>query len=158
LPAIIINYILLTILFNNTKTMLQSLIIRLKTSEEDKVRLLETIRRYNEAANYVADKAFNLKLTNKYKLQKEAYRQIRERFGLTAQFAVRIISKVIEAYKRDRTIKPVFRELGAIQYDQRNSKVGIDRVSIMTLNGRIKLATRIGQYQKARFDKEANLI
>jgi putative transposase len=41
----------------------------------------------------------------------------------------------------------------AIQYDQRNSKVGIDRVSIMTLQGRLKLATRIGEYQKARFDR-----
>jgi len=42
--------------------------------------------------------------------------------------------------------------LGAIQYDQRNSKVRIDEVSLMTLNkGRIKLRTRIGNYQKLRF-------
>jgi len=56
------------------------------------------------------------------------YRDVREHFGLTAQFAVRIISKVVEAYKRHKSIKPVFKELGAIQYDQRNSPVGIDIV------------------------------
>ncbi|MGC2428876.1 MAG: transposase, partial [Nitrososphaeraceae archaeon] len=67
--------------------------IKLETSEEDKVRLLETMRRYNEACNFVAEKAFNLRLfSNKYKLQKEVYKDVRERFGLTAQFAIRIIS------------------------------------------------------------------
>jgi len=43
--------------------------------------------------------------------------------------------------------------LGSIQYDQRNSRIGIDRVSIMTLQGRLKLATRIGEYQRTRFDR-----
>jgi len=134
--------------------LLQSLTIRLETSEEDKITLLETMRKYNEACNFVAEKAFFLKLlTNKYKLHKEVYREIREKFNQSSQFAVRIIGKVVEAYKRDKTTKPKFRELGAIQYDQRNSKIGIDKVSIMTLNGRIKLATRIGEYQKSRFDR-----
>jgi predicted transposase len=115
--------------------------IRLETTEDDKVRLLETMRKYNEACNFVTEKAFSLKLSNKYKLQQQVYRDVRERYGLTAQFVIRIISKVVEAYKRHRTTKPKFRELGSIQYDQRNSKVGIDRVSIMTLQGRLKLAT-----------------
>ena len=82
-------------------------------SEEDKARLLKTIRRYNEAANFVADKAFNLKLTNKYKLYKEVFGQIRKNFNLSSQYAIRIIGKVVEAYKRDKSIKPRFRELGA---------------------------------------------
>jgi IS605 OrfB family transposase len=127
--------------------------LRLETSEDDAKRLLETTRRYNEACNYVADKAYALKLSNKIELQKVLYRQVRENFGLSAQFVIRIISKVVEAYKRDKTIKPTFRKLGTIQYDQRNSKVGIDRVSLMTLHGRVKLATRIGEYQRVRFDR-----
>lgn len=127
--------------------------IKLETSEGDKKRLLETMKKYNEACNYVVEKAFSLKLSNKYKLHKEAYRDIRERFGLSSQFAVRIIGKVVEVYKRDKNIRPVFRELGSIQYDQRNSKIGIDRVSLMTLNGRIKLRTRIGEYQQLRFKR-----
>jgi predicted transposase len=47
---------------------LQSLSIRLET-EEDNV-LLETLKRYNEACNFVAERAFILKLRNKYKLHK----------------------------------------------------------------------------------------
>ena len=43
--------------------MLQSLMIMLETIEDDKARLLETMKRYNEACN--------LKLANKYKLHKE---------------------------------------------------------------------------------------
>jgi hypothetical protein len=31
-------------------------------------------------------------------------------------------SKVVEAYKRDKSIKPSLREQGAIQYDQQNPK------------------------------------
>jgi IS605 OrfB family transposase len=123
------------------------------TTEDVKVRLLETMRKYNEACNFVAEKAFSLKLTNKYKLHKEVYREAREKFGLSSQFVVRVIGKVIEAYKRDKTIKPAFKPLGSIQYDQRNSRIGIDTVSIMTLQGRLKLPTRIGEYQKARFDR-----
>ncbi|MGC2426205.1 MAG: hypothetical protein WA421_04155 [Nitrososphaeraceae archaeon] len=111
------------------------------------------MRKYNEACNFVAEKAFSLKLANKYKLHKEVYREIREKFNQSSQFAVRIIGKVVEVCKRDKTTRPKFRELGAIQYDQRNSRIGIDRISIMTLQGRIKLATRIGEYQKARFDR-----
>ena len=134
--------------------MLQSLMLKLETSDNDKALLLETMKRYNEACNFVADKAFSLRLSNKHKLQKEVYTQVRGRFGLTAQFAIRVISKVVEVYKRDKDIKPAFRELGSIQYDQRNSRVSIvNRVSIMTLQGRLKLATRIGEYQKARFDR-----
>jgi len=78
------------------------------------------MKQYNLAANYVAEQAFKLKLANKYELQKILYQDIREKFNLSAQFAIRVISKVVEAYKKDKTIKPVLRELGAIQYDQRN--------------------------------------
>jgi hypothetical protein len=41
---------------------------------------------------------------------------------------------------------------GAIQYDQRNLswKKGIDCVSLLTLNGRLQLPTRVGDYQRAR--------
>lgn len=142
--------------------MLLSLMIRLETTAEDKNLLLETMKQYNDAANYISEKAFELKIANKYELQKRFYQDIRQRFNLSAQFAIRAISKVVEAYKRDRSIKPVFRELGAIQYDQRNlSWKGLDRVSMITAKGRMKFQTRIGEYQKARADRirgQADLI
>ena len=129
--------------------MLQSLSIRLET-EQDNV-LLETMKVYNEACNFVAERAFVLKLRNKYKLHKVVYREIRESFGLSSQLAIRIISKVVECYKRDK--KPWFKPCGAIQYDQRNSRISIDKVSIMTLQGRLVLTTRIGDYQRQRWNR-----
>ena len=142
--------------------MLQSLSVRLETTNEHKALLLETMTQYNSAANYIADKAFALKLANKYELQKFFYRDIRERFTLSAQFAIRVISKVVEAYKRDKSAKLSFRSLGAIQYDQRNlSWKGLDAASIMTVKGRMKLNTRIGDYQRARAGRlrgQADLI
>jgi putative transposase len=59
--------------------------LRLETSDNDKALLLETMKRYNEACNFVADKAFSPRLSNRHKLQKEVYTQVRGRFGLTAQ-------------------------------------------------------------------------
>ncbi len=69
------------------------------------------MKQYNLAANFIAEKAFQLKLANKYELQKRFYHEIRERFQLSAQFAIRVISKVVEAYKRNKLIRPAFREL-----------------------------------------------
>src|SRR3989304_8835804 len=114
--------------------MLQALPVKLETTDDEKQLLLATMRKYNEAANFLAERAFELKMANKVELQKRFYRQLREQFNLSAQFAVRVISKVVESYKRDKRIKPVFRELGAIQYDQRNlSWKGLDKVSLITL-------------------------
>ena len=48
--------------------MLQSLMIRLETTKDDKAILLETMKRYNEACNFVAKRAYSLKLANKYLL------------------------------------------------------------------------------------------
>lgn len=136
--------------------------VKLETDDDEKALLLATMKRYNDAANFLAEQAFRLKMANKIELQKRFYRQLREQFNLSAQFAVRVISKVVEAYKRDKRIKPTFRELGAIQYDQRNlSWKGLDRVSLITLQGRLKLQTRIGEYQMSRADRirgQADLI
>ena len=90
--------------------MLQSLMIRLQTAEHEKVILLDIMKHYNAAANYISQKAYEMNLANKYELQKLFYKDIRQRFNLSAQFAIRVISKVVEAYKRDKTIKPVFKK------------------------------------------------
>ena len=136
--------------------MLQALTLKLETSKEDKERLLETMKKYNEACNYVSEIAFKEKVFNKYKLHKIVYRDTREKFGLSSQFVIRIIGKVVHSYNVEKSKKHIFKELGKIQYDPRNSKVGIDRAALMTLNGRIKLRTRIGEYQQLRFKRVRN--
>jgi predicted transposase len=66
--------------------MLQSLMLRLETTDEDKSRLLKTMKIYNEACNFVTQKrSLFLRLANKYKLHKEVYQETRRRFGLSRQ-------------------------------------------------------------------------
>jgi putative transposase len=113
-------------------------LLKLAPSPDDGEALLATMRACNAASNRVAEVAFEHKTANKIRLQPLVYAGLRAEFGLSAQMAVRAIAKACEAYKRDKTIKPVFRELGAISYDQRIlSWKARDRVSILTLNGRI---------------------
>ena len=123
----------------------------LPTSEQ--AALLEaTMRALNEAANWLAGEAFARKTANKILLQKLCYAELRERFRLSAQMAVRCIAQVCEAYKRDKSKRPQFRPLAAVPYDQRlMSFKGIDRVSLLTLSGRILVPVVMGKYQQERF-------
>jgi IS605 OrfB family transposase len=55
-------------------------------------------------------------------------------------------------YSRDKSIKPVFREHAAMPYDRRiMSFKGIDRVSLLTLEGRLIVPFVMGPYQAERF-------
>jgi putative transposase len=120
------------------------------------------MHRFNEACNAIAEVAFEMHKANKVEIHKAVYYNIRERFGLSSQLTVRAISKVVEAYKRDKTIKPEFRPDGAIVYDQRIlTWKGLEAVSLTTLEGRQLIPVRIGDYQKARMDRvrgQADLI
>lgn len=136
--------------------------VKLNASIEHNDALLETMHRFNEACNYIANIAFERKTANKIELQKVVYYDVKERFGLSAQLVIRAIAKVSEAYKRDRTIKPEFRSDGAIVYDQRIlSWRKLEAVSILTISGRQIIPIRIGEYQKVRLDRirgQADLI
>jgi predicted transposase len=136
--------------------------VRLDPSPEQHNMLCETMKRFNEACNHIAETVFALHSANKVEIHKTVYYPVREHFGLSAQLTVRAISKVCEAYKRDKSIKPEFRLDGAIVYDQRIlSWKGLENVSLITLEGRQTIPVRFGEYQKARLDRirgQADLI
>ncbi|HBY95214.1 MAG: transposase [Ardenticatenaceae bacterium] len=128
-----------------------TLMVKLAPTTEQHALLLATMERFNEACNWIADVAFEHHTASKYKLQKMIYHDVRERFGLSAQMTVRAISKVTEAYKRDKRIRPTFDLHGAMIYDERIlSWKGIDRVSLLTLEGREIIPVIMGGYQSDR--------
>lgn len=132
----------------------RTFLVKLNTSKEQFDALLQTMRTFNQACNFVAAVAFKFRTANKIKLQQLVYHDIREEFGLSAQMAIRVIAKVCEVYKRDKSTMPRFDLNGAIVYDQRIlSWKGIECVSVLTLKGRIKVPVLIGDYQKPYMDK-----
>ena len=125
---------------------------QLLPTPQQALALEATMRAFNAAADWLAGEAFGRKTANKIALQKHHYATLRERFGLSAQMAVRCIAQVCEAYKRDKGKCPHFRPFASIPYDQRlMSFKGPDRVSLLTLFGRIIMPVIIGKYQQERF-------
>jgi putative transposase len=121
----------------------------------DKVQdaeLHRTVERFNEAANWVAGELFAQGVTNKRFAQKLVYRELRDRFELTAQTAILVIHRVCEAYKRDKDKRPKFRKHAAITYDARVMRfIGLDKVNLWTLAGRLVIPILIGKYQAEQF-------
>jgi IS605 OrfB family transposase len=115
-------------------------------------QLRETVERFNAAASWLAGKAFESRSANKVQLQRLHYQDLRKQFGLSAQMAVRCIAQVCEAYKRDKDKQPRFRKHASMPFDQRMMSFrGVDRVSLLTLGGRVIVSYVMGRYQRERF-------
>jgi putative transposase len=126
--------------------------IQLSPDPYHAARLKATVERFNEVAEWLAGEAFDLKVANKIELQKTHYAILRGRFGLSAQMAVRCIAQVCEAYKRDKAKRPHFRKHAAMPFDQRMMGFkGVDRVSLLTLDGRVIIPFVMGKYQAEKF-------
>jgi putative transposase len=134
--------------------MKQTLLVKLAPTPEQHAALLRTLEAFNAACNAVADVAYEHHMANKIELQKLVYYAIRQQFGLSSQMAIRAIAKVAESYKRDKTIKPHFRPHGAMVYDERIYNFPTaDRVSLLTLDGRVLVSFRFGAYAEGMLQR-----
>src|SRR5262249_41917493 len=116
-------------------------------------KLSATMRAFNAAADWLAAEAFRLKSADKVELQQLYYRQLREDFGLSAQMAIRCIAQACEASGPDKSNRSRFRKYASVPYDQRlMSFKGVDRVSLLTLEGRIIVPLIMGKHQSERFN------
>ena len=142
--------------------MKQTIALKLQPEKGQYQSLLCTVEAFNDGCQFVAQVAFEQQCANKVILQQIVYRELRERFGLSSQMAIRAISKVVETYKRDKAILPVFDRHGAMVYDERvMSFKGVSHVSLLTLDGRVIVPLRFGAYQAGRMDRikgQADLI
>lgn len=122
--------------------------IKLKPSREQAEALAATLERCNAACSWLAAKGFAEKTFRQFDLHKMAYAEMKRRFGLGAQPAIRSIAKVADAFKINRKSAPTFRKLAAQPYDDRILRFGADFVSIWTLQGRIKVPFVCGDKQR----------
>jgi IS605 OrfB family transposase len=108
-----------------------------------------TLARCNEACSWLAALGFERQTFRQYDLHKLAYVDLRERFGLTAQAAVRSIAKVADAFKVNRKMAPVFRQDAAQPYDDRIIRFTSDNtVNLWTVEGRLTLPMVMGEHQR----------
>jgi putative transposase len=125
--------------------------LQLMPDRETAAKLRETVERFNDAANHVAGIAFEHRTANVFELRRLCYEAVRGEFGLSSQMAQLAIKAARDAYCRDKAIRPGFRKHAAVSYDARTmSFKGIDRVSLLTLTGRVPVPMIAGEYQAGR--------
>lgn len=124
--------------------------VKLQTNPQEFSILKKTLESANAACNHISAVAWEQRTFHQVPLHHLTYREIRERFGLTAQVAVRCISKVADAYKKDRKSKRTFKSHSAIAFDDRILSWNLDKseVSIWTVNGRKRIGFVCGQHQR----------
>lgn len=123
--------------------------LQLKPTPEQNIALMGTLERCNEACNWLSGQAWEAKIFRQFDLHKLCYTELRSRFGLSAQVAVRCIAKVADSYKIDQKTQRTFRKHSAQPYDDRILRfTKDDTVSIWLLSGREKIAYVCGEHQR----------
>ncbi len=105
--------------------------------------LIETIRIFSKARQYVNDIGFKKKIFNKNKLNKLTYKKIKKLYpnlptGLI-QTARDVASESIKREKYERIIQ--VKEFSSVRLDKRNLRVNLEHklISISSINGRKKI-------------------
>lgn len=124
--------------------------VKLVPTTEQASCLSETLARCNAACSWLAGIGFETKTFRQYDLQRLVYRDLRTRFDLTAQAAIRCIAKVADAFKVTREVTPNFRTDAAQPYDDRIIRFvkGGSAVSIWTVQGRMVIPVVMGEHQR----------
>ena len=145
---------------------MRTVLVRLEVGAAETPALLRTVETMNRAADAVGEVAFHAKAHRRTPLHHLTYHMVRDRFGLSAQMAVRVIGKVGGAYVRDPSHKPTFRRRGGVPYDPRIlSWKGErrERVSLLALDGRHEFRVRWSEYgrqavARGKLRGEADLV
>ena len=109
-------------------------------------KLSRTVDQFAGACNHALRVARRENAWDKYALQKLVYRELRERFGLSANLAVRAIARV---GKRKGHKVGGFKAT-SVDYDRRILSLNIadEVVSLSTVEGRVKVPLHIAGYQR----------
>ena len=108
------------------------------------------MRAFNAACQHISDIAWERQEFGRTALHHRVYYDVRRRFGLSSQLAVRAIGVVTDSYKADRSRRHTFRPQGAVVYDERVMKLGATTVALRTLTGRESIRWAGGGYQRTQ--------
>lgn len=124
--------------------------VKLLPTDEQADSLKRTIETANLACEFVGKRAWNTRTFGQYALHHLCYREVRNRFALSAQVTVRLIAKVADAYKLDRKVRRKFKRMGSVSYDDRilSWRMAESTVSIWTVEGRQRIPFVCGDHQR----------
>src|SRR5262245_37955084 len=123
------------------KHVVRTICCKLDVSADQAAQIDATLVRYAEACNAVADVARALGSTNRVDVHHACYRDIRARFGLSANHVVRAIARTCMALKVPDKRDSVFRataldlDVRTFRFQEREGTFGIT-----LLNGRVQFA------------------
>ena len=129
---------------------IKTVVCKLRMSEEEAEKVKKTAIAFRDATNYISEIAFQRRCFNPVALHHLTYQDVRAKFGLPANLAVRARDRVSKSYKRNRHRQHKFRQF-SIDLDRRLFTLlrnGEFRVSIATIDKRIKPVLDIGEYQR----------
>ncbi len=115
--------------------------------------LMETARRFNAAATWIARICWEEGITNTNTAHHRVYGETRADYGLGAQLAVCARAQAMEAIKAERRkgskTCPAWRADAAVRYDARTYRLlPLDGVSLNTVQGRVTCRMVPGQRQR----------
>lgn len=127
----------------------KTIVCKLNVAPDVVPRIDKTLVAFADACNFVADLGRKEKRWRQFELHRLCYKEIRARFGLSANLAVRAIARVSPRLRKEKTRNSIFRPT-SIDYDNRifrfHEKDWL--VGLTLLDGRAKFALSIGQYQR----------
>lgn len=130
-------------------SIIRTIVCRLDPTPEQASEMDATLQAFASACDFAADTARRIGSTNKVKVQREAYRDIRNKFKLSANLAIRAIARACAALKVPEKMHSKF-DPTSIDYDARifafqewNWTFGLT-----LLGGRRKIHTRLGEHQR----------
>ena len=127
--------------------------IQIYTSDDDKALLLNSMRAYADACNFVSHYIYTTKDLTQVSVQKHTYDTCRSVYGLPSQMACNVVRTVIGSYKTNKTngfgwIECKYNTPQMTLSWNRDYSLNADKFSVGTLNGRIKV-----DYAKAAMEK-----
>jgi len=127
----------------------RTIVCKLTAAPDAEKRITDTMQAFADGCNFVAEWGRINKETHQFALHRGCYRDVRSKFGLSANLAVRAIARVAPRLAKAKTRDSVFRPTSVdydsriFVFDERNWLVGLT-----LLGGRAKFALNIGQYQR----------
>jgi len=128
---------------------IRTIALTLKPTPTEATALTRLQTAFNDACNYVSGVAWEAQEFNSVRLHRLAYYDVRTRYGLLAQHAVRAIGVVADSYKADKERQHTFKSTAAVVLDTpRLYRIVHNRAGIATLDGRLKVELSIGGIQR----------